>query len=101
MSSMILGQILMGTTLILMITGWTPLYSTAILGSAIAAVAAGIPLAGSANVTVTKLINGGLNPVIADMSGVLLFIGVMQAAGFLDIIIKSIIFNNQERHVVS
>ena len=91
MSSMILGQILMSATLILMITGWTPLYSTAILGSAIAALAAGIPLAGSANVTVTKLINGGLNPVIADMSGVLLFIGVMQAAGFLDVIIKSII----------
>jgi hypothetical protein len=81
----------MGATLILMITGWTPLYSTAILGSAIAAVAAGFPLAGNAAVTVTKLINGGLNPVIADMSGVLLFIGVMQVAGFLDVIIKSII----------
>ena len=91
MSSMILGQILMSATLILMITGWTPLYATAILGSAIAAVAAGIPLTGAATVTVTKLINGGLNPVIADMSGVLLFIGVMQATGFLDVIIKSII----------
>ncbi len=91
MSSMILGQILMGATLILMITGWTPLYTTAILGSGLAAVAAGIPLAGGASVTVAKLINGGLNPVLADMSGVLLFIGVMQVAGFLDVIIKSII----------
>ncbi|MDR1708507.1 MAG: citrate transporter [Candidatus Accumulibacter sp.] len=91
MSSMVLAQILMGITLVLMITGLTPLYTTAILGSAIAAIAAGFPLSGSASVTVAKLINSGLNPVIADMCGVLLFIGVMQAAGFLDVIIKAII----------
>ena len=88
---MILAQILMGTTLVLMVSGVTPLYTTAILGSAIAGLAAGFPLAGSAPVTVAKLINGGLNPVIADMTGVLLFIGVMQSAGFLDVIIKAII----------
>ncbi len=91
MDTMILAQILMGATLILMVTGLTPLYTTAILGSAIAGIVAGFPLAGSAEITIAKLINSGLNPVIADMTGVLLFIGVMSSAGFLDVIIKTII----------
>lgn len=91
MTSMVLAQLLMVATLLLMVTGLTPLYTTAIIGSAIAGLVAGFPLAGGAPVTIAKLINSGLNPVIADMTGVLLFIGVMQSAGFLDVIIKAII----------
>lgn len=91
MSSLALAQVLMVVTLVLMVSGLTPLYTTAILGSAIAALAAGFPLAGGDPVTIAKMINGGLNPVIADMTGVLLFIGVMQSAGFLDVIIKALI----------
>lgn len=85
------AQILMVLTLGLMVSGKTPLYLTAILGSACAALAAGFPLSGAAETTVLKLINGGLNPVIADMTGVLLFIGIMQSTGFLDVVIKKII----------
>lgn len=88
---LIVAQCIMAVTLILMITGKTPLYSTAILGSTIAALVAGYPLSGDANITVAKMVNGGLTPVIADMCGVLLFIGVMQASGFMDVIIKCII----------
>lgn len=87
---MTLAQILMVLTLLLMVTGRTPIYLTAIIGSSIAAIAAGFPLGGKAEVTVLKLINGGLNPVIADMAGVLLFIGIMEKTGFLEIIIKKI-----------
>lgn len=86
-----LSQILMVLTLGLMVSGKTPLYLTAILGSTCAALAAGFPLSGAAETTVLKLINGGLNPVIADMTGVLLFIGIMQSTGFLDVVIKKII----------
>jgi len=86
-----LAQIVMGLTLILMIIGKTPIYLTAIIGATISAVVAGFPLAGSGTVTVAKMINSGLNPVIADMTGVLLFIGIMEAAGFLDVIIRDII----------
>lgn len=86
-----LAQILMVLTLLLMVTGKTPLYLTAILGSALSALAAGFPLSGAGDVTVLKLINGGLNPVIADMAGVLLFIGIMQSTGFLDVVIKKVI----------
>ncbi len=86
----ILAQGLMVLTLLLMVVGKTPIYSTAIVGSVLAALVAGIPFAGGADVTITKLINGGLNPVIADMAGVLMFIGVMAKVGFLDVIIKGI-----------
>jgi hypothetical protein len=88
---MILAQIFMAATLILMVTGYTPLYTTAIVGSSIAALVAGFALSGKDPVTLTSLVNSGLNPVIADMTGVLLFIGIMQASGFLDVIIKTII----------
>lgn len=87
---MLIGQIIMVVTLLLMISGKTPLYMTAILGSAIAAIATGIPLSGK-GLSIATLIVGGLNPVIADMVGVLMFIGVMQACGFMDIIVRSII----------
>jgi len=78
-------------TLILMITGRTPIYMTAITGAAISAIVAGFPLAGGQGMTVTKMIVSGLNPVIADMTGILLFIGIMQATGFLDVIIRDIV----------
>ncbi|WP_246108442.1 SLC13 family permease [Salisediminibacterium halotolerans] len=78
-------------TLILMITGKTPLYMTAIIGSTLAAITAGFPLSGEEDVTVLNLVNESLHPVIADMAGVLLFIGVMEKTGFLDAIIRKII----------
>jgi len=84
------AQGLMVLTLLLMVTGKTPIYLTAIIGSTIAALVAGFPLAGKAEITILKLINGGLNPVIADMAGVLMFIGIMTKIGFLDVIIRKI-----------
>ena len=87
---MLLAQAGMILTLLLMVTGRTPIYLTAITGSFLAAVAAGFPLAGKADVTIQKLVNGGLNSVIADMTGVLMLIGIMQATGFSDVIIKKI-----------
>lgn len=85
-----IAQIIMVLTLLLMVTGRTPIYLTAILGSSVAALAAGFPLAGKADITIIKLINSGLNPVIADMAGVLMFIGIMTKAGFLDVLIHKI-----------
>ena len=75
---MTIAQILMVITLLLMISGKTPLYMTAIIGSAIAAVVAGFPLTGGKDVvTITSFVVSGLNPVIADMAGVLMFIGIL------------------------
>lgn len=85
------AQILMVITLIFMIWGKTPLYLTAITGSAIAALAAGFPISGKAEITLAKLINGGLNPVIADITGVLMFVGILETSGFLKVIINKII----------
>lgn len=90
-TQMIIAQCLMVMTLIIMITGKTPLYLTAIVGAAVSAIVAGYPIAGSAPMTVGKMINMGLNPVIADMTGILLFIGIMQATGFLDVIVRDIV----------
>lgn len=87
----ILAQIIMGITLILMLIGRTPLYTTAIIGSTIAALVYGIPIVGEADVTLKSLVAGGLNPVIADMAGVLIFIGVMEHAGYLDVLVRGII----------
>lgn len=72
-----IAQLIMLATLILMITGRTPIYMTAITGAAISAIVAGFPLAGGQGMTVTKMIVSGLNPVIADMTGILLFIGII------------------------
>ncbi|AOM84061.1 SLC13 family permease [Salisediminibacterium beveridgei] len=88
---MLIAQIIMLITLILMITGKTPLYMTAIIGSTLAAISAGFPLSGDAEITVLSLVNDSLHPVIADMAGVLLFIGVMEKTGFLNAIIRKII----------
>ena len=85
-----LEQMIMVATLILMISGRAPIYLTAIVGSTIAALAAGIPITGKADTTILKLLNSGLNPVIADMAGVLLFIGIMEKAGFLNVVIRKI-----------
>ncbi|MGT0148929.1 hypothetical protein ACT691_00975 [Vibrio metschnikovii] len=40
------------------------------------------PVTGGADITILKMVNGSLHPVIADMAGVLLFIGVMEKTGF-------------------
>ncbi|SFT33679.1 Na+/H+ antiporter NhaD [Selenomonas sp. GACV-9] len=85
-----LAQILMVITLIFMVWGKTPLYLTAIVGSTIAALAAGFPISGKADVTLIKLVNGGLNPVIADITGVLMFVGILESSGFLKVIINKI-----------
>ncbi len=85
------AQILMGVVLILMVSGKTPLYLTAILGSALVAYVAGFPLSVSESITVAKLVNSGLITVIADMTGVLLFLGVLEGTGFLAIIVCAII----------
>lgn len=69
-----IAQLIMLATLILMITGRTPIYMTAITGAAISAIVAGFPLAGGQG-----------------MTGILLFIGIMQATGFLDVIIRDIV----------
>jgi hypothetical protein len=88
---MTLAQITMAATLLLMIMGRTPLYLTAIIGSGLSALVAGFPIAGKADITITKMLNAGLNPVIADMAGVLLFIGIMQASGLLEVIVRDIV----------
>jgi len=83
---MVLAQIIMVLALILMISGKVPLYLTAIIGSITAAIVAGFPLAGPGQ-TVAGLLQGSLHPVILDMLGVLVFVGVMEKAGFLNAII--------------
>ncbi|WP_311553373.1 SLC13 family permease [Propionimicrobium lymphophilum] len=87
------AQLLMAITLLLMVIGRTPLYTTAVVGSTLAALVFGIPIT-STNpeaTTLLSLVKGGLNPVIADMAGVLLFIGAMEYVGFLKILVNSII----------
>ena len=91
MTASAIAQVIMVATLLLMITGKTPIYITAIVGAAISALVAGFPITGSAEMTIAKMVNSGLNPVIADMTGILLFIGIMQATGFLDVIIRDIV----------
>lgn len=81
-TQMIVAQCLMAVVLLLMITGKTPLYLTAILGSTVVALGAGFPITGKEGVTLTKLVSSGLIGVIADMTGVLLFIGVLEATGY-------------------
>lgn len=90
-TQIVLSQCLMVLTLIIMITGRFPVYITAITGAAISAIAAGFPFSGGDPVTISKMINSGLNPVIADMTGILLFIGIMRATGFLDVIVRDIV----------
>ena len=91
MTASAIAQILMVATLLLMITGKTPIYITAICGATISALVAGFPITGKEGMTIAKMVSSGLNPVIADMTGILLFIGIMQATGFMDVIIRDIL----------
>ena len=86
MTASAIAQILMVATLLLMITGKTP-----ICGATISALVAGFPITGKEGMTIAKMVSSGLNPVIADMTGILLFIGIMQATGFMDVIIRDIV----------
>lgn len=90
-TQMLISQCLMVVVLLLMITGKSPLYLTAILGSALVAVIAGFPFSGNSPITVAKLVNSGLISVIADMTGVLMFIGILEATGYLAAIVRSVI----------
>lgn len=85
-----IAQVIMVITLILMISGRVPIYLTAVIGSSLAAMVAGFPFGGKAETTIVKMINSGLHPVIADMVGVLVFIGIMEKAGYLNTIIVKI-----------
>ncbi|MCL2857260.1 MAG: hypothetical protein FWE19_06025 [Oscillospiraceae bacterium] len=95
---MLAAQIIIIVALIAMISGKVPLYLTAFVGATVAALAAGFPInaafapAGYDGPHVIGLvIASGLNPVILDMLGVLLFIGIMEKVGFLNSIILQII----------
>lgn len=87
---MITAQIIMVLTLLVMILGIAPLYLTAAVGTTLACLAAGFPLIGSSPDSIGKLLIGAMNPVIVDMLGVLLFIGIMQKSGYMDVIIWKI-----------
>ncbi|MGV1004624.1 MAG: citrate transporter [Candidatus Nanopelagicales bacterium] len=87
----IVAQLLTVATLVVMLSGRTPLYTTAIVGSTLSALVYGLPITGDADVTIRGLVLAGMNPVIADMAGVLVFIGVMEHAGYLDILVRAII----------
>lgn len=94
---MIAAQIIMVLTLAAMISGKFPLYITAALGSAFAALAAGYRLLGTGDQTITSLLRVALNPVILDMAGVLMFVGIMQATGYLDVIVAKLIDLGREK----
>ncbi len=87
---MLTAQIIMVLTLLIMIAGRVPLYITATVGSTLAALAAGFPLIGSSPDSIGKILVSAMNPVIIDMLGVLLFIGIMQKSGYMDVIIYKI-----------
>ena len=56
MTGTIVAQLFVVLTLVLMIIGKTPMYVTAVVGSTLAALFAGIPLFGSAPVTIKSLL---------------------------------------------
>jgi len=87
---MIIAQIIMVLTLLVMIFGIAPLYLAAVVGTTLAALAAGFPLIGSSPDSISKLLVGAMNPVIVDMLGVLLFVGIMKKSGYMDVIIWKI-----------
>lgn len=88
---LVIAQLIIAATLILMIIGRTPLFMTAMFGATIAALVGGIPLTAAQGVSIKSLLIGGLNPVLVDMAGILLFIGIMKTSGFLSVIIKEVI----------
>ena len=85
-----IAQVIMVVTLLVMIFGIAPLYLTAIIGTTFAAIAAGFPLLGGAPNSISKLLVAAMHPVLVDMLGVLLFIGIMQTTGFMNVIIHKI-----------
>ncbi|WKD58659.1 hypothetical protein [Corynebacterium caspium] len=90
----VIAQLIMAFTLILMVSGKTPLYTTAVVGSTVAALVFGVPIitdSGSDATSIKSLLVAGLNPVIADMAGVLIFIGAMEHTGYLRILVNAII----------
>jgi hypothetical protein len=87
---MTVAEMVMVVTLLLMVSGKAPIYLTAAVGSAIAALAFGVPIRSGEGATLTSLLQAGLHPVLVDMLGVLLFIGIMEKTGFLQIIIMKI-----------
>ena len=87
---MITAQYIMVLTLLVMIFGIAPLYLTAAIGTTLACLAAGYPLIGSSPDSIAKLLVGAMHPVIVDMLGVLLFVGIMQKSGYMDVIIWKI-----------
>ena len=109
---MVAAQIIMGITIVAMVSGKVPIYLTAFVGSIIAALAAGFGispgfmfghLGGTAVFDsngnpqfLANLLAAGLNAVIIDMLGVLLFIGIMEKVGFLNaIVVKVMHFGNK------
>jgi len=88
---MLIPQLIIGVTLIAMLSGKAPLYLTAIVGATLAALAAGFPISGvHEGPVITGLLAAGMHGVIFDMMGVLLFIGIMDKVGFLNAIIVRI-----------
>ncbi len=87
---MLEAQIIMVLTLIVMITGIAPLYITAVVGGVASALAAGFPLTGADPNAISKILIASMHSVIVDMLGVLLFIGIMQKCGYMDVIIWNI-----------
>ncbi len=84
------AQIIMVLTLLVMITGIAPLYITAVVGGVASALAAGFPLTGADPNAISKILIASMHSVIVDMLGVLLFIGIMQKCGYMDVIIWNI-----------
>ncbi|MCF0253472.1 MAG: citrate transporter [Duodenibacillus sp.] len=80
----------MCVTLALIISGRTPIYLTAIAGASLSALAAGLPLSGGEG-SLAGLVAAAVHPVLADMTGILLFIGVMQATGFMDVVVRDLV----------
>lgn len=87
---MVTAQVIMVLTLLVMIFGIAPLYLAAVVGTTLACLAAGYPLIGSSPESISKLLISAMNPVIVDMLGVLLFVGIMQKSGYMDVIICKI-----------
>lgn len=85
-----LSHIIIILTIILMLIGKLPLYITATLGATLSLLAAGFSIIGTGDGTIAQILSNALNPVIVDMTGVLLFIGIMQYSHFMDAIILKV-----------
>ena len=86
----VMAQLVMVATLVIMITGISPLYITAVVGTTIAAMFLGYDIIGTGEGTVASLVIAAMHPVIVDMLGVLLFIGIMTKCGYMEVIIAGI-----------